>query len=70
MITLCAATHKLFLDVGCKRAEKVPDGYAGMIWIRSILRLEKRSKSYTVLSDDSDQKIVDAAKEYKSQAVK
>ncbi len=47
VITLCAATHKLFLDVPVKELKKFQKDMLAWIWIRSIRRSVKRSKSCT-----------------------
>ena len=69
VITLCAATHKLFLDVPVKELK----GYQKemLTWIdQKYPQLGEEIEELHSLSDTLINKIVEAVKEYKSQVVK
>ena len=69
VITLCAATHKLFLDVPVKELKKFQKEM--LAWIdQKHPQIGEEIEELHSLSDTLISKIVDAVKEYKSQVVK
>ena len=69
VITLCAATHKLFLDVPVKELKKFQKDM--LTWMdQKHPEIGEELEELHSLSDTLINKIIDAVKEYKSQVVK
>ena len=69
VITLCAATHKLFLDVPVKELKKFQKDM--LTWMdQRHPEIGEELEELHSLSDTLINKIIDAVKEYKSQVVK
>ena len=69
VITLCAATHKLFLDVPVKELKKFQKDMLAYL-DQKHPQLGEEIEELHSLSDTLINKIIDAVKEYKSQVVK
>ena len=69
VITLCAATHKLFLDVPVKELKKFQKDMLAYL-DQKHPQIGEEIEELHSLSDTLINKIVDAVKEYKSQVVK
>ena len=69
VITLCAATHKLFLDVPVKELKKFQKNMLAYL-DQKHPQIGEEIEELHSLSDTLINKIIDAVKEYKSQVVK
>ena len=69
VITLCAATHKLFLDVPVKELKKFQKDMLAYL-DQKHPQIGEEIEELHSLSDTLINKIIDAVKEYKSQVVK
>ena len=69
VITLCAATHKLFLDVPVKELKKFQKDMLAYL-DQKHPKIGEEIEELHSLSDTLINKIIDAVKEYKSQVVK
>ena len=69
VITLCAATHKLFLDVPVKELKKFQKDMLAYL-DQKYPQIGEEIEELHSLSDTLINKIIDAVKEYKSQVVK
>ena len=69
VITLCAATHKLFLDVPVKELKKFQKDMLAYL-DQKHQQIGEEIEELHSLSDTLINKIIDAVKEYKSQVVK
>ena len=68
-LLLCAATHKLFLDVPVKELKKFQKDM--LTWMdQKHPEIGEELEELHSLSDTLINKIIDAVKEYKSQVVK
>ncbi len=68
VITLCAATHRLLLDVPVKEIKSFQRGMLSFI-DQKYPQIGEEIETLQKLSDELTEKITEAVKEYKSQVV-